>query len=326
MNRSGRHEGFEEWEMRIVLLGATGFVGRHLLPRLSAAGHHCLAFSRYRMACRELTVIPRVTVQQGDVFDPATLVAAFDGAEAVVNMVGILNEKGRRGKGFRRAHVELADRVINACREAGVGRLVQVSALNAGRGQSHYLRSKGEAEQRIRSATDIAATILQPSVIFGAGDAFFNRFATLLRLAPVLPLACPQARLQPVWVGDVAAAVEAVIANPKTAGQTLPLVGPRSYSLRELVELTAQTAGIRARVIGLPDAISRLQAWVMDFVPGKPFSSDNYRSLQVDNVSEHNALPGLGIQPRSIESVLPTYLGVSPRQRRLGELRRDLQR
>jgi len=308
--------------MRIVLLGATGFVGHHLLPRLAAAGYHCIALSRYRMACRELGVAPRVTIRQGDVFDAATLAAAFEGSDAVVNMVGILNEKGRGGKGFRRVHVELAERVINACRVAGVSRLVQVSALNAGRGKSHYLRSKGEAEQRIRSATDLDATILQPSVIFGAGDAFFNRFAGLLRLAPVLPLACPQARLQPVWVGDVAAAVAAVLADGHTAGRTLPLVGPRSYSLRELVELTARTAGLRTAVLGLPDAASRAQAWLMDFVPGKPFSTDNYLSLQVDNVSEKNGLLALGIHPRSVESVLPEYLGTSPRQRRLAELRR----
>jgi NADH dehydrogenase len=308
--------------MRIVLLGATGFVGHHLLPKLAGAGHDCLALSRYPMACRELSLIPRVRLQQTDVYDAERLAEAFQGADAVVNMVGILNESGRNGKGFHKAHVELTERVIDACRTAGVGRLVQISALNAGKGKSHYLISKGEAEERIRAATDIASTILQPSVIFGEGDSFFNRFAGLMKVAPVMPLACPDSRMQPVWVGDVAAAVAAVLPDPETAGKTLVLVGPRDYSLRELVEFTAHAAGLKRRIIGLPDGLSRLQGAVMDFVPGKPFSSDNYLSLQTDNTSSHNDLPGLGIKPRSIESVVPGYLAGSPHQHRLDKYRK----
>lgn len=308
--------------MRIVLLGSTGFVGHRLLPRLSRDGHECLVLCRYRMASRDLAVIPRVELRQTDVYDSERLADCFRGADAVVNMVGILNERGRRGKGFHRAHVELVEGVIEACRAAGVCRLVQVSALNAGQGKSHYLRSKGEAEARIRAAADLDSTILQPSVIFGSGDAFFNRFASLMRAVPVLPLACPDARLQPVWVGDVAAAISAVLADPGTAGRTLVLVGPRDYSLRELVEFVACLGDIRCRVVGLPDALARLQARIMDFVPGKPFSTDNYRSLQTDNVSERNDLPALGIQPRAVEGVLPGMLGASVRQCRLDECRK----
>jgi len=307
--------------MRVVLLGATGFVGHHVLPRLSADGHECLALSRYLMSCRDLSIIPRVELRQTDVYDPEKLAGAFSGADAVINMVGILNESGRRGKGFHKAHVELAERVIEACRSAGVSRLVQVSALNAGRGRSHYLRSKGQAEERIRQATDIDSTILQPSVIFGAGDSFFIRFAGLLRLAPMLPLACPDARMQPVWVGDVAAVVAACLSDDSTIGETLVLVGPRAYSLRELVEFTAHTIGRKARIVGLPDALSRLQGWLMDWVPGKPFSTDNYLSLQTDNTSDENCLPRFGIRPRSIESVVPGYLRTSPRQQRLATFR-----
>jgi len=312
--------------MRVVLLGATGFVGHHVLPRLSADGHECLALSRHRMTCRDLSIIPRVKLRQTDVYDPAKLAAAFSGADAVINMVGILNESGRRGKGFHKAHVELAERVIDACRSEGVRRLVQVSALNAGKGRSHYLRSKGQAEERIRQAADIDSTILQPSVIFGAEDSFFNRFAGLLRLAPVLPLACPDARMQPVWVGDVAAVVAACLADDSTIGETLVLVGPRDYSLRELVEFTARTIDRKPRIIGLPDALARLQGHLMDFVPGKPFSSDNYLSLQTDNTSEENSLPRFGIRPRSIESVVPGYLCISPRQQRLSSLRQRAHR
>ena len=171
--------------MRIVLLGATGFVGHHLLPWLSRAGHQCIVLSRYPMGCRELAVIPGVEVRQTNIFDVERLAQCFEGADAVINMVGILNESGRKGDGFRRAHVELVEKVIAACRTAGVRRLLQVSALNAGKGSSHYLVSKGQAEELIRAAGDLDATIVQPSVIFGEGDAFFNRFAALLRLAPV---------------------------------------------------------------------------------------------------------------------------------------------
>ena len=179
--------------MKIFLTGATGFLGHHLLPMLSSAGHECLALTRYKPGCRELQVLPRVTVQQASVFDDEALRAGMQGADAVINMVGILNEKGRNGSGFHRAHVELAEKLIAAARESGVRRFVQVSALGAGEGSSHYQASKGEAEERIRAAQDLDWTIFRPSVIFGAGDSFFNRFAALLAFAPVLPLACPAA-------------------------------------------------------------------------------------------------------------------------------------
>jgi uncharacterized protein YbjT (DUF2867 family) len=273
---------------------------------------------------RELSIIPRVEVRQTDVYDPEKLAECLRGADAAINMVGILNEPGRKGKGFHRAHVELTERLIAACRAAGVRRFVQVSALNAGMGKSHYLVSKGEAEARIRAAGDLDSTILQPSVIFGEGDAFFNRFAGLLRLAPVLPLACPNALMQPVWVGDVAAAITAVLPDKASFGRTLVLVGPRAYSLRELVTLTARAVGSQCRILGLPDGLSRVQARVMDFLPGKPFSTDNYLSLQTPNTSEANSLPELGISPRSLESVVPKMLGVSARQYRLDGFRKKV--
>ena len=200
--------------MRIVLIGATGFIGHHLLPALSAAGHQCIALTRYAPGCRELTVIPGVEVRQTDVFDDSKLKQQFEGADAVINMVGILNESGNSGKGFNRAHVELTGKVVAACRECGVRRLVQVSALNAGKGNSHYLESKGRAEELIREAEGLDSTIVQPSVIFGDGDSFFNRFAGLLKLAPFLPLACPNAKMQPVWVGDVVKAMTRALIDP----------------------------------------------------------------------------------------------------------------
>ena len=311
--------------MQIVLVGATGFLGHHLLPELSAAGHQCLVLTRYAPGCRELAVIPGVEVQQTDVFDDDKLKQQFDGAGAVINMVGILNESGRKGKGFNRAHVELTERVIAACRASGVGRLVQVSALNAGKGESYYLKSKGQAEALIHAAEDLNSTIIQPSVIFGDGDSFFNRFAGLLKMAPVLPLACPNARMQPVWVCDVARAITMALPDPETYGQTLVMVGPRQYTLRELVEFTAKAAGLKRKILGLPDGLSRLQGQLMNFVPGKPFSSDNYQSLQVDNISEENSLWRFGIVPRSIESTVPGMLSGSAHQRHLDQYRRRVE-
>ena len=308
--------------MRIVLTGATGFLGGHLLPVLSAAGHECLAFTRFPPGCKDLATIPRVTIRRGDVFDTDWLARQLQGADAVVNMVGILNEKGRNGEGFRRAHVTLTEQIIDACREAGVKRLIQVSALGAGEGSSHYLVSKGEAERRIREAGDLDSTIFQPSVIFGRGDAFFNRFAGLIRAAPVLPLACPDALMQPVWAGDVAEGIKRSLDQPWTVGETLTAVGPDVFTLRELVELTARTAGLKTRIVNLPDGVARAQAAVMDFVPGKPFSTDNYRSLQTPNTSDDNGLLRLGIKPRSICSIVPSYLAKSARQSRLDKCRK----
>jgi uncharacterized protein YbjT (DUF2867 family) len=219
-------------------------------------------------------------------------------------------------------HVELVENVIEACKASAIRRLMHVSALNAGKGSSHYLVSKGEAEDRLRAANGLDVTIVQPSVIFGQGDGFFNRFAALLKVAPVLPLACPEAKMQPVWAGDVATAMALALDDPEFFGKTLVMVGPTAYTLRQLVEYTASAAGLKRRIIGLPDGASRLQGLLMDFVPGKPFSSDNYRSLQTDNTSVENSLWRFGITPRSLESVVPGYLGVSPHQRRLSDRRK----
>jgi uncharacterized protein YbjT (DUF2867 family) len=312
--------------MRIVLLGATGFVGHHLLPELASAGHQCLVLCRYMPGCRDLALVPGVELRPVDVHDSDVLKEQLEGADAVINMVGILNESGRSGKGFHKAHVELTEKLIAACREKGVRRLLQLSALNAGKGDSHYLASKGRAEELIRQATDLDSTIFQPSVIFGEGDAFFNRFASLLSFTPVLPIACPQARLQPVWVGDVVKAMTIALEDPETIGRTLIMVGPREYSLKELVEWTARTAGLKRRIVGLPDAASRLQGRLMDFVPGKPFSSDNYRSLQIDNTSKENSLWNFGIRPHSLESIVPGYLGNSIHQDQLNRFRKQMER
>lgn len=310
--------------MKIALFGGSGFVGRNLLPELTGRGHSCVVLTRDPERCRELRLHQGVELRRVNSGDDEALVAALEGCDAVVNLVGILNEKGRSGKGFYRVHVGLVEWLLEACHKAGVERFLQVSALNADTDDpeaSHYLKSKGEAERVIRKS-GIGYTIVRPSVIFGAGDSFFNRFAGLLKWTPILPLACPGARMQPVWVGDVAEAITLMLESPEAAGSAYPLVGPRQFSLIELVRFTASAIGKRRWVVGLPNALSRLQGLVFDFVPGKPFSSDNYRSLQIDNVSEENALPDFGIDPRPVEGLVCHYLGGSSRQQRLDAIRK----
>ncbi len=298
----------------ICVLGGSGFVGSRLVSRLANAGHRVVVPTRDPERCRHLRVLPTVRVVRADVHADGTLQALLRDASAAVNLIGILNEPGRDGSGFHHAHVGLASRLVEACRVSRVPRLVQVSALNAavpgtaGPPTSHYLRTKGEAESLVRR-TDLAWTILQPSVIFGPGDSFLSRFAGLLRTIPlVLPLAMPDARFSPVHVADVAAAIERVLRDPATAGHTLTLCGPDTFTLREIVALVAATLGLRRRIIGLPRPVSRFQAAVMDFLPGKPFSTDNYRSLLIDSVGRSDDLLALGIPPRALRPNLAAAL------------------
>ena len=209
--------------------------------------------------------------------------------DAVVNLIGILNERGDDGSGFREAHVELCRKLIAACRANDIRRLLHMSALNADArsGPSHYQRTKGEAEDLVHAAAgeDLRVTSFRPSVIFGPDDDFFNRFAGLLRFAPlVFPLACPNARFAPVYVGDVVEAMALSLTDPATYGRRYDLCGPKVYTLAELVAYTAQCLKLRRYVLPLNARLSLWQAQVLEHVPGKPLSLDNYRSLQIDSV------------------------------------------
>jgi len=313
-------------DMHIVLLGASGFLGKYVLKALTEEGHHCTVLTRNANSRSTLRLMPGVSLIQADVYDHEVLTTLLTGADAVISMAGILNESGRGGKGFHRVHVELVEAIIEACREAGVTRLLHVSALNAGQGNSHYLKSKGEAEQRLLAASDLDVTIFQPSVIFGPGDEFFNRFAGMLRLAPVMPLACPKARLQPVFAGDVAQVMTASLEDPMTHGKRYELAGPLSYTLKELVQWTARTMAVRRWIAGLPRPLSATMAAAMNLVPGKPLSWDNYQSLKTDNTSEKNDFAYFGVYPRAIDLVVPDYLSGSIHQRRLWAFRRQPRR
>ena len=308
----------------IVVLGGTGFLGTRLVARLIKDGRRVTVLSRDREQHKHLLVLPGLTLENCEVYSPAQLSERFRGKDVVINLVGILNERGFGGSGFRRAHTELTRGVLQAARSAGVARLLQVSALKAAvDAPSYYLRSKGEAEQLIReTSTALDWTIFQPSVMFGPGDSFLNRFAALLAAVPwVFPLAKPGARFQPVLVDDVIEAVIRSLHGGASSRQTYELGGPQVYSLREIVALVAKLTGRRRWIVGLPDAVARLQALAMDFVPGRPFSSDNYRSLTVDSVCTENGLARLGIKPQSMLASARQYLGAFEDNARLSHNR-----
>ena len=298
--------------LSVCILGGTGFVGARLAARLLRDGHRVTLLTRNAEQHKALRVLPGIVLEECDVHDPAVLGARFRGHAVVINLVGILNESGFGGAGFRRAHTELTRRAVLAARSAGVTRFLQMSSLKADRSApSHYLRSKGEAELLIASeAGTLDWTIFQPSVIFGPGDSFLNRFAALLAALPLfLPLARANARFQPVFVDDVVAAFVQCLHGGSTSRQTYQLGGPKVYALREIVAFVAAATGKRRLIIGLPDWVARLQGHVMDFVPGRPFSSDNYRSLTVDSVCTQDGFAALGISPQPMEGVARQYLG-----------------
>ena len=317
---------------QICVLGGSGFVGLRVVSALAAEGHSIRVLTRRRERHRELLVLPTVEVIDADVHNPDDLKQNFAGQDTVINLIGILNEKRDNGKGFYHAHVELAQKVIEACKQQGVQRLLHMSALNAdaATGSSYYLRSKGEAEQRVHAAHGIKVTSFRPSVIFGPGDSFINRFADLLRLTPgVLPLACGKSRFAPVYVGDVAQAMVRSLDNPATYGQRYNLCGPHEYTLQQLVQYSAEVMGLKRTVIPLGKFTSLFQANVLQYFPGKPFSRDNYRSLQtpsVCNKGEQVLRDVFGIEPRTIEAEVPRYLINRVSRQQYMELRRHAHR
>ena len=310
---------------RIAILGGTGFVGCHLVAALTRGGWATRVFTRRRSRSRHMLVMPTCEVVESDVHRSSELGDRLAGCHAVINLAGILNEHSGAGERFREVHAELPGKLVEACRSNGIGRMLHMSALGVSAdAPSEYLRTKyrGERAALAADADDFAVTSFRPSVIFGPEDSFFNRFAGLLALSPlVFPLACPQTRFAPVYVGDVVQAFITALGDDSTAGQCYELCGPRTYTLHELVAYTAGITGRRRLIVGLGDGLSRLQGRVFERLPGKPFSTDNYLSTKVDNVCSYNGLETLGITPRSVESVVPAYLGIGERNASLGRLR-----
>lgn len=294
--------------LHITVLGGSGFVGRNLVKRLAEQGHIVTVLSRNLSPHSERLLSPDVLLREIDVYDAQQLHHAFIKQDVIINLVGILNEHGDSGRGFQRVYAELTRAIIAACKSAGVKRLLQMSALNAGRGKSHYLQARGEAEALVK-ASGLSWTIFEPSVIFGIGDGLFTRFGRLLKNIPVFPLARAGTKFAPVYVGNVVEAYIASLNDKRSIGAVYELYGPDVFTLKELVQMSAKQLGLRRLVVTLPDALGRIQALLCDFIPGKPFSSDNFRSLLTDSVGGIDGLHRLGIIPVRVASILPDILG-----------------
>ncbi len=307
----------------ICVIGGGGFVGRHLVHQLAARGLRVRVAARDRERVKDLILLPTVDVVYADVHDPAALAGVISGAGAVVNLVGVLHD-GRGTASFAQAHVGLTHKILAACEAQGVTRYLHMSALGADRsGPSRYQQTKGEAEDLVR-ASKLDWTIFRPSVIFGPEDRFLNLFAKLQALTPLVFLARPQARFQPVHVEDVAAVLVSALCDRSSVWECFDLCGPRVYTLRELVALAGRLGGHPRPIIGLGDGLSYLQALVLEHLPFKLMSRDNLASMQVDNVS---AAPfPFGLRPAAIEAVAPLWFGTATPRGRYGGFRRSARR
>ena len=306
---------------RILVLGGTGFVGRSvcekLVERSGGADGRIRVATRRAGRARHLQLLPTVEVAEADVYDDRTLARLLRDTDVVINLVAVLHGSATE---FDRVHVKLPERLAAACKAAGVRRVVHVSALGASvDGPSLYQRSKARGEAALRSA-GLDLTVLRPSVIFGERDSFLNLFASLQSVFPVMPLAGADARFQPVWVDDVATAIARCIDDPSTIGLTIECCGPRVYTLRELVEAAGRWSGSPRPVVRLPLALGKLQALMLEILPGKTLMSrDNVDSMKVANVASGKApgLDRLGIEPTPLESIAPRYLGHVSGEKRL---------
>ncbi len=304
----------------VLVLGGTGFVGSVVCEKLVERGGGANGIrvpTRHAMRARHLQLLPAVEVAVADVHDDADLAHLLREVDAVVNLVAVLHGSEAQ---FERVHVRLPQRLAAACKVAGVRRVVHLSALGASTdAPSRYLRSKGRGEEALKAA-GLDLTVLRPSVIFGERDRFLNLFASLQKVFPVLPLAGAEARFQPVWVDDVASAVARSLDDPTTVGTTIECVGPRVYTLRELVEAAGRWSGSPRPVFALPSPLARLQALAMELLPGEPLMSrDNLDSMRLASVAG-GKLPGLdrlGIEATPLESIGPRYLGHVSGEKRL---------
>jgi NADH dehydrogenase len=292
----------------VCILGGSGFVGRAIADQLSPLGIRTRVVTRSGPKAMPLTVLPTVEVEVADVHDPAALRACLENMDAVVNLVGILHEDGAQT--FRRCHVEMPRKLAEACRASGVLHLLHMSALGASKdGPSDYLRSKAEGEAAVREAAGmVPVTIFRPSVVFGENDRFLNMFAELVRWFPVIPLAGADARFQPIWVEDLARCFAGALGNARAHGETYELCGPKAYTLAELVEFVAHTLGKKPRVVGLPGGLARMQAMVLERLPGKVMTRDNLLSMSRDNVCSCDFPAIFGFRPSPLEAVVPEYL------------------
>ena len=294
---------------KILILGGTGFVGRHLCEKLAEGDYRTTVLTRRRANAKHLQMLPMVDVIEGSAYNAASLTPLLAEHDAVVNLVAILHGSEAA---FDKTHVQLPQTLVQACLAAGQRRIVHVSSLGAdANAPSMYQRSKARGEA-VLFGSGLDVSVLRPSVIFGAEDKFLNTFASLQKMFPFIPLAGSTAKFQPVWVEDVATALVKCIEGISTVGKTYEACGPDVFTLKQLVQLAGQYSGNDKPVVGLPDGLARIQAALMELAPGEPIMSrDNLDAMKIDNVSG-GKLPGLaalGITPAALSAVAPFYLG-----------------
>jgi len=292
----------------ITVLGGAGFVGSCLVAKLDEAGYKVKVISRRRDAAKHLILLPNIQVQECDVMDNHAFKEVLKGSDAVINLIGILHEGGNNT--FEKVHHQLPRRAAQYCEELGINRLLHMSALHANNhAPSQYLRTKASGEAAINEfSKKLAITIFKPSVIFGRGDHFLNLFAHLVKFLPIIFLAKPEAKFQPIWVEDVAQCFVNALESTATYGKSYELGGPNVYTLRELVQKVMDVLGKQRPIIGLNDTLSMAQAFAMELMPIKLMSRDNVRSMQVDSVCSVPIASELDVVPTSLDVVAPEYL------------------
>jgi len=310
----------------VAIIGGTGFIGRALTAALISRGKTVRVITRSRERAKELWTLPRVDIVEANPNDESDLYHALEQADAVVNLVGVLHSKPGRpwGPDFDAAHVKMPSRIARCMIRQKIRRLIHISALGASdHAPSMYLRSKAAGEAALRGNHHLDVTMLRPSVVFGAEDNFLNLFARLQKIAPIIPLATPHARFQPIHVRDLANAIANCLERPATIGKSYELIGPDVLTLYELVHWAGVYAGCPRPIIPLPDSVAWLQAWFMENLPGTPMlSRDNLASASVPNVGTGPLSPDLGIDPpQSLHAVAPAYLGEENPRARLSQRR-----
>jgi len=308
-------------QRNVLVIGGSGFIGKQLAFALANRGFRVTVPCRRPHRNRELLVHPEIRVIEASITDPAELKSLCANQQIVINLVGILHEN-RKGD-FRRIHVDFVKQVIDACKQAGIRRLLHVSALGANEasGSSLYLRSKGEGENLLHTLGQrgLQVTSFQPSVVFGKEDQFINQFAGILRwCVGYFPLACADSKLQPVYVGDLVERIIGTIDDRSSHAKRYQVCGPEVFTLRQILELIIAELRLPVRILPLGKGLSRLQAMVMQNLPGKLFTLDNFRSLQTPNVCT-----GGNSCPTSLRQYLKGLPAMFGNKRNYDRFRRD---
>ena len=292
----------------VSVLGGAGFVGSHIVAKLDAAGYQVKVLTRRRESAKHLFLLPKVQVIECDVMSNQALKQALTGSDAVINLIGVLQEDKKNT--FELMHHQLPRRMAQICNELGIKRLLHMSALQASdNAPSQYLKSKAAGEAAVSEFNKkLSITIFRPSVIFGRNDQFINLFANLIKFLPVIVLAKPNAKFQPIWVEDVASCFVNALENTATYGKTYDLGGPKIYTLRELLQKVMSFLDKKRPIIGLNDKLSMAQGFAMEFLPVKLMSRDNILSMHVDNIASQNIAPELDVNPTELDVIVPEYL------------------